>query len=188
MAKFKQRCNGDKHHHREAGLLKKLCAWKPVTVLRPLQVAELTTFTSFVPNLQVLFFVTYFMSRRFNHFSHFFSDVKSLLAVIRNNKHAVTEEVLSGDECLTPPHSGLGSVTGSPCSSISDSLGPQSPLFQDDLSSPAGQYVKQQGCQWLAHPTSQYYCTMANLCVEICQTQTLLSSYGFFLVDNNKFQ
>jgi hypothetical protein len=60
-------------------------------------------------------------------------DVKSLLAVIRESKQA-PEEMSVADECLTPPHSSINSMTGSPCSSISDSLGPQSPLFQDDLS------------------------------------------------------
>jgi len=61
------------------------------------------------------------------------ADVKSLLAAIRETKR-VTEEVYVTEDCLTPPHSSLNSITGSPCSSISDSLGPQSPLFQDDFS------------------------------------------------------
>ena len=44
------------------------------------------------------------------------------------------DDVAAMDECLTPPYSSLNSSTGSPCSTVTDSQGPQSPLFQDDLS------------------------------------------------------
>jgi sterol regulatory element-binding transcription factor 1 len=57
------------------------------------------------------------------------SDVKSLLAAMRDSKPTIDDM----DGCLTPPHSSMNSSTGSPCSSVSDGLGPQSPLFQDDL-------------------------------------------------------
>jgi len=44
------------------------------------------------------------------------------------------DDVAVMDACLTPPHSSLNSSTGSPCSTVTDSQGPQSPLFQEDLS------------------------------------------------------
>jgi len=59
--------------------------------------------------------------------------MKNLLTVIRDN--AVThDDVAAMDDCLTPPYSSVNSSTGSPCSTVTDSQGPQSPLFQDDLS------------------------------------------------------
>ena len=59
--------------------------------------------------------------------------MKNLLTVIRDN--AVTHDDMAAmDDCLTPPYSSLNSSTGSPCSTVTDSQGPQSPLFQDDLS------------------------------------------------------
>jgi len=61
------------------------------------------------------------------------SDVKSLLTAIHD--HGIShDDVAAMDECLTPPHSSLNSSTGSPCSTVTDSQGPQSPLFQEDLS------------------------------------------------------
>jgi len=61
------------------------------------------------------------------------SDVKSLLSVIQDSNIS-HDDVAAMDECLTPPHSSLNSSTGSPCSTVTDSQGPQSPLFQEDLS------------------------------------------------------
>jgi sterol regulatory element-binding transcription factor 1 len=63
------------------------------------------------------------------------SDVKSLLAAMHDNKQIVADDLSAMDDCLTPPHSSVDSSTGSPCSSsMSDSMGPPSPLFQDNLS------------------------------------------------------
>jgi len=61
------------------------------------------------------------------------TDVKSLLTAIQDNG-VIHDDVAVMDECLTPPHSSLNSSTGSPCSTVTDSQGPQSPLFQEDLS------------------------------------------------------
>jgi len=61
------------------------------------------------------------------------SDVKSLLSVIQDSS-VMHDDVTAMEECLTPPHSSLNSSTGSPCSTVTDSQGPQSPLFQEDLS------------------------------------------------------
>jgi len=63
----------------------------------------------------------------------YISDVKSLLTVIQDTS-MTHDDVAAMDECLTPPHSSLNSSTGSPCSTVTDSQGPQSPLFQEDLS------------------------------------------------------
>jgi len=64
----------------------------------------------------------------------YLSDVKSLLTAIQDNSIVQHDDVAVMDECLTPPHSSLNSSTGSPCSTVTDSQGPQSPLFQEDLS------------------------------------------------------
>ena len=66
---------------------------------------------------------------------HSVSDVKNLLSVIQDNASVTgRDDVAAADECLTPPYSSLNSSTGSPCSTVTDSQGPHSPLFQDDLS------------------------------------------------------
>ena len=66
-------------------------------------------------------------------------DVKSLLAAMHDNKQIVADDISAMDDYPTPPHSSLDSSTGSPCSSsMSDSMGPPSPLFQDNLS-PGGE-------------------------------------------------
>lgn len=61
------------------------------------------------------------------------ADVKDLLTVIQDGS-VTHDDVTAMDECLTPPHSSFNSSTASPCSTVTDSLGPQSPLFQEDLS------------------------------------------------------
>jgi len=61
------------------------------------------------------------------------TDVKGLLTVIQDAS-VTHDDVTAMDECLTPPHSSFNSSTASPCSTVTDSLGPQSPLFQEDLS------------------------------------------------------
>ena len=58
-------------------------------------------------------------------------DMKTLLIHDSSMNH---DDVAGVDECLTPPYSSVNSSTGSPCSTVTDSQGPQSPLFQDDLS------------------------------------------------------
>lgn len=61
------------------------------------------------------------------------SDVKCLLTAIQDS--GMSQDNPAGvDECLTPPYSSLNSSTASPCSTVTDSQGPQSPLFQEDLS------------------------------------------------------
>ena len=57
------------------------------------------------------------------------TDTKMLLTTVGDN-NVMHDDV----ECLTPPYSSVNSSTGSPCSTVTDSQGPQSPLFQDDLS------------------------------------------------------
>jgi len=59
--------------------------------------------------------------------------MQALLTAVHDNT-VTHDDVAAMDECLTPPYSSVNSSTGSPCSTVTDSQGPQSPLFQDDLS------------------------------------------------------